>query len=112
MFLARLLVNALALLAVFFLVWGIHGNDVLVAAIVMAVILALVNAFIRPIVILLTLPVSIVTFGVFTLFINAALFYLAAVVVNVHIDFWRGVLGWLVFAIISSALNQLAIVEW
>jgi putative membrane protein len=110
--LVRLLVNALALLLVFFLVWGVHGgNDVVVTALVLSVVLALINAFIRPIVILLTLPISIVTLGVFVLVVNALLFWFAVNLVHIHIDFWRALLGYIVFVIISGALNHLTMYE-
>ena len=55
--LVRILVNAVALLAVFFLLWGVHGNDAIVQALVMAVLVTLINSFVRPIILLLTLPV-------------------------------------------------------
>jgi putative membrane protein len=114
--LVRLLVNALALLLVFFLVWGVHGgNDVIATALVLSVVLALINAFIRPVVILLTLPISIVTLGLFVLLVNALLFWFAVNLafspLHIHIDFWRAVLGYLVFVIVSGALNHLTMYE-
>ena len=110
--LVRILAYTLALLAVFFVVWGVHGsNDVVVTALVMAVILAVINAFIRPIILLLTLPLSIVTLGLFALFINALLFYAAAKVVHIQVGFWQAFLGYLVFVVITAALNQLGLNE-
>ena len=107
--LIRLLVNVVALLAVFFLIWNVHGNDAVLTAVVMAVVLAIINAFIKPIVILLTLPATIVTLGLFVLVINVLLFYIAARLVHLNVDFWHAALGWLVFVLISSGLNQLAL---
>ena len=110
--LARLVVYTAALLVVFFVVWGVHGgNDVIVTAIVMAVILAVINAFIRPIILLLTLPLSIVTLGLFALLVNALLFYIAARIVRVEVGFWQALLGYLVFVLITWALNQLGLRE-
>jgi putative membrane protein len=110
--LIRLLVNTIALLVVFVLVWDIHGgNDVLLTALVMAVVLAVINAFIRPVVLLLTLPISVITLGLFALLVNAVLFYFAAQLVHVHVDFWRAVLGYLAFVIITSAISHLGLYE-
>jgi len=69
--------NAFALFFVMKLVPGIQidrFSDLLVAALV----IGLLNAFLRPLVILLTLPVTILTLGLFTLVINGVMFYLAA----------------------------------
>ena len=107
----RIIVNALALLVVFFLIWGVRGNDLIIAALVMAVILALVNAFIKPVVLLLTLPLSILTLGLFAVVINTVFFVVAAnlVLAHQHIGFFRGFIGWLVFVIISAGLNALSL---
>lgn len=108
--LVRLLVYTLALLAVFFVVWGVHGgNDVVLTALVMAVILAVINAFVRPVLLVLTLPLSLVTFGCFTLFLNAILFYFAAKVVHINVGFGKAILGYLIFVLITGALNQLGL---
>jgi putative membrane protein len=112
MFLVRLVINVLSLLAVFFLIWGVKGYDAVVTAIVMAVVLAVINTFIRPVVILLTLPVTLLTLGLFGVVINLMLFYVAAIVVGIHVPFWLAALGWLGYVIIASALNKMAIYEW
>jgi putative membrane protein len=74
MFLVRLVINFVALLAVFILVWNVHGTDALVTAVGMTVIMAVVNAFLRPVVILSTLGTSILTLGVFGILVNLLLF--------------------------------------
>src|SRR5512140_1836767 len=80
-----------------------------VAAFVAAVILSLLNAFIRPILIILTLPINILTLGLFILVINAILVYLVAGLVHGHgllIDrFGAAFLGALVISIVSTLLN-------
>ncbi|HXO67296.1 MAG TPA: phage holin family protein [Candidatus Dormibacteraeota bacterium] len=111
MFLIRFIVNVLALLAVFLVVWHVQGDNVVLTAVVMAVVLSVINVFIRPIVLLLTLPATLLTFGLFAIFINAALFYFAARVVHIDVDFWRAALGWLAYTIVSAALNQLVLYE-
>jgi putative membrane protein len=111
MFFIRFAINVLALLAVFLLVWNIQGDNIVLIAIVMAVVLSVINVFIRPIVLLLTLPANLLTFGCLGIVINAVLFYFAARLVRIPVDFWRAALGWLVFSLISAALSQLAINE-
>jgi len=110
--LVRLLVNTIALLVVFFVVWGVRGgNDVVITALVMAVILAVINAFIRPVLLLLTLPLSVLTLGLFALVLNALLFYIAARVVHVNVGFWQAFLGYIVFVVITAALNHVGLTE-
>ena len=106
--LLRIVVNALAILAVFFLLWDVRGNDVILTALVMAVIVTLVNSFIRPVVLLLTLPVSVVTLGLFALLVNALLFWLAASLVHVNVGFGQAFIGYLLFVLVSFGLNQLS----
>ncbi len=112
MFLVRLVINFVALLTVFLVVWNVTGFDALVTAVGMTVIMAVVNAFVRPVVILSTLGTSILTFGIFGVVINLLLFYVAALVVGIHVPFWQAALGWLAFTVISSVLNKIAIYEW
>jgi putative membrane protein len=111
MFLIRFIINVLALLAVFFVIWHVQGDNIVLTAIIMAVVLSVINVFIRPIVLLLTLPATLLTFGLFGIFVNAALFYFAARVVHIEVDFWRAALGWLAYAIASAGLNHLALYE-
>lgn len=72
--LLRWFANALALLATVKLVNGL-AVDSLETVVLAALSLGLLNAFARPLLILLTLPLTVVSFGLFTLVINAALFY-------------------------------------
>ncbi|HKC73919.1 MAG TPA: phage holin family protein [Chloroflexota bacterium] len=75
-FVLRLALNALALLVIANVVPGIHVEPL--SALVAALVLGAVNAVVRPVLILLTLPVTIVTLGLFLLVINAGMFGLAA----------------------------------
>jgi len=68
----RLLLNAIALLSASYLISGVNVAS-FYTALMAAVILGLVNAVIRPILILLTLPITILTLGLFTLVINSLL---------------------------------------
>jgi putative membrane protein len=70
--LLRLLFNAFFLLAASYLITGVSVSS-FYAAVITALVLGLVNALIRPIILLLTLPINIVTLGLFTLIINGLL---------------------------------------
>jgi putative membrane protein len=76
----RWCVNALALMLVAFLYSGVVVTDI-THALLAALVLGLVNALIRPVLILLTLPVTVVTLGLFIFIINALLFWLVAEIV-------------------------------
>ena len=76
--LLRWLVGALALLLVAYFLPGIAVANFFPAAVVAALVLGLVNAFIRPLVKLLTLPLTCLTLGLFSLVINAVLFWAVA----------------------------------
>ncbi len=71
--LVRFLVNALALAAAVWLVPGLHYRGTPVGFLVVAAVFGLVNALLRPILVILTCPLIVVTLGLFTLVINAIL---------------------------------------
>ena len=102
------LINAAALLAVGWLVPAVHLESV-GSALVAALVLGLVNAVIRPLLILLTLPITLLTLGFFILVINGLLFLLVANVLEGFevTGFWWAVLAALVFSLISWALSAL-----
>jgi putative membrane protein len=77
LFIVRLVLNALALMLVAYLVPGV-GVSGFGIAVIAALVIGLVNALIRPLVEILSLPVTILTLGLFSLIINAAMFALAA----------------------------------
>jgi putative membrane protein len=102
------ILNAVALFIVMKLVPGIQidrFSDLLLATLV----IGLLNAFLRPLVILLTLPVTILTLGLFTLVINGVMFYLAAHLVSgFHVTgFGAAFLAALLFSLFSFILNML-----
>jgi putative membrane protein len=68
------LLNALALLAVTYFLPNIHVAD-FTTALIAALVIGLVNMLIRPILVILTLPITILTLGLFILVINGVLFY-------------------------------------
>ncbi len=102
--------NALALLAVAYLVPGIHVAGFM-AALVAALVIGLVNMLIKPILVLLTLPITVLTLGLFILVINGLLFYavgswLEGFEVN---TFLAGMIGALLYSIFSWVLSALLI---
>src|SRR5579885_2383389 len=104
--LIRIIVNAVALIAVAYVVPGIHVSG-FVGALIAALILGIVNAVLRPILVVLSLPLELVTLGLFTLVINALLFWLVgALHVGLSVDgFWPAFWGAIVMAIVSWVLS-------
>lgn len=107
-FLLSWLLNALALLAVAYLVPDIHvaGLDV---ALIAAVVIGLVNILIRPLLVILTLPITILTLGLFIIVINGVLFwsvgrYLQGFEVQTLV---AGMIGALAYSVISWLLASL-----
>ena len=102
------LINALALLIITWLVPSIHIRS-FGTALIVAVVLGLINAVLRPLLILLTLPVTIITLGLFILVVNALCFWLAASLLKGFevSGFWSAFFGWLAAtgtAVILTAL--------
>lgn len=107
--LTKLAINALALVVVEAMFSGIwaepqHATRIILAA---AVILALVNTYLRPFVVLLTLPINILTLGLFTLVINAFMLKLVSwLIPPFHVEgFWTAVGGALIISLVSLLLN-------
>ena len=102
------LINAAALFVLPYIFSSIQVKD-FVTALVVALVLGLVNAIIRPILILLTLPVTILTLGLFILVINALLFWaVASFIEGFHVaGFWSAFWGAIVYSLISWAVAAL-----
>ena len=105
----NLLVNGLAVFITAYILPGVNVQNYVVALIV-AVVLGLVNTFLRPLLILLTLPVTVITFGLFIFVINALLILIVAnLVPGFTVDsFWWAVAFSLVLSVVGSFLNSLA----
>ncbi|KKR43885.1 MAG: hypothetical protein UU10_C0003G0022 [Parcubacteria group bacterium GW2011_GWF1_40_6] len=104
--LIHFIVSALAILITAYVLPGVYV-DGLFAALVLAVILGVINTFIRPVLVVLTLPLSIVTLGLFVLVINALLVMLASYIVPgfTVAGFWYAFLFGIVLAIVSYVLQ-------
>jgi putative membrane protein len=98
----RWLVNALALMLVAYLYSGVQVTNI-TAALIAALVLGLVNALIRPVLVLLTLPATILTLGLFIFVINAFLFWLVAEIVPGFkvSGFIAALIGSLMFSVIT-----------
>jgi putative membrane protein len=104
------LINALALIAVAYLLPGIAVSS-FGAALVAALVLGLVNAFVRPILVLLTLPVTILTLGLFIFVLNGLLFWMVGTWLEgfAVAGFWSGVFGAILFSLVSWLLSALVL---
>ena len=95
-------------LIIMFVGWIIPGIEIenFTAAMIAAVVIALINTFIKPALLLLTLPINILTLGIFTLVLNALLFMFAAYLVpGIEISgFLSALLGSLLISIFSIGL--------
>lgn len=103
----RLLFNALGLILIAEFVPGITV-DGFYAALIAALVLGLLNIIIRPILLILTLPITIVTLGLFALVINGALFLFAASFIEGFTvsSFWSALLGSVMMSVISTLGNR------
>jgi len=106
--LTRVLLGAFALLLAAYLIPGIEVTG-LYAAIIAAVILGLLHGLVRPILFILTLPITILTLGLFHFVINAALFMFAASFIEGFSvsGFWVALLDSLVVSIINTIGSRL-----
>ncbi|MES2105881.1 MAG: phage holin family protein [Pseudomonadota bacterium] len=106
--LATWLINALALLALPYLMHSV-SIDSFATALIVAVVLGFVNTVIRPILLLLTLPATLLTMGLFIFVINGLMFWAVANMIDgFHVaGFWAAVGGALLYSVISWALSTL-----
>ena len=108
-FLARLLITAISVIIAAYILPGVWVDSPLDAFIVAAV-LALLNAFLKPLLIILTIPVTILTLGLFLLVINALMILLASdLVKGFHVSgFWAAFFFSLALSLIVSLFTSLA----
>ncbi len=100
------LLSALVLVLIPYLIPGI-GVSTFYTALMAALVLGLINALIKPLIVLLTLPFNILTLGLFTLIINALLFWFASTIVKgfVVAGFWPAFWGALVMTVLGWFIN-------
>src|SRR4030095_1891508 len=105
-FFIRLIVTALAVVIAAYILPGVKVDGGLTAFLVAAV-LSLLNAFVKPLLVILTIPITVITLGLFLLVINALMILAAAAIVDgFHVDgFWYALLFSIVLTIVVSLLN-------
>lgn len=104
----RLLLNAVAVVILSKLLSGV-SVDSYTTAIIVAVVLSLLNLFVKPILIILTIPFTIITFGLFLLVINAFIIYLASNLIggfSVN-SVWTAIIFSILLSILQSILHSL-----
>ncbi len=96
---------------IMFIAWIVPGISVdsFLNALIVSVIIALINVFIKPILVLVTLPINIVTLGLFTLVINALLFmFVSHIAPGFEVDgFLSAFIGALLLSILSVGINSI-----
>lgn len=108
-FFHRFVINTVAVLVATHVVRGIYYDD-LTGLLVATLMLGILNTFLRPVLLLLSLPLVIFTLGLFTLFVNALLLYTVGWLAYPHfhvVSFWSAFWGALVISVISFTLNIL-----
>jgi putative membrane protein len=110
-FLQNWIVNTLAVLVAVYIVKGLRFKDnSLWTPFITSLVLGILNAFIRPVIMLLALPLLVFTLGLFMLVINASLICLVGWLLGDHFQvdsFWSALLGAMVIGIVSLILNSL-----
>lgn len=98
---------------IMFIAWIIPGITIsgFLSALVVVIIMSLINVFVRPLVSLISLPINVITLGIFSLIINTLLFLLVAKLSpGFHIDgFWSGFFGSLILSVFSPLIDKINI---
>ena len=106
-FIMRIIVTSIIAFGLSYILSGVHIANFW-SAIVVAIVLAILNAIVKPILILLTLPITIFTLGLFLFVINAVMVLIASKFVHgFHVDgFWWALLFSLLLSILTSLLHR------
>lgn len=104
------ILNAVALLVVAYLLPGIAVAS-FGSALIAALVLGLLNMLVKPVLVLLTLPITLVTLGLFLIVLNALLFWFAgSILKGFQVNgFWWAVIGAILYSIISGLLSTLLV---
>lgn len=108
-FIARFLINVAAILLIAYLLPTVIWVEGVWGAFIAALLLGIVNAILRPILVLLTLPLTLLTFGLFLLVINGLMLWLvAALLEGFHVNgFWGAVFGSILISLVSWVLSRI-----
>ena len=104
------ILNAIALLIVAYLLPGISVAS-FGAALIAALVLGLLNTLVKPVLILLTLPITVITLGLFLIVLNALVFWFAGSILKGFqvAGFWWALAGAIVYSLISGLLSRLLV---
>jgi putative membrane protein len=109
-FIYKIIITALSVIVADFFLDGVNINDDAKTVIIVALVLAILNTFIKPVLVLLTIPVTIATLGLFLLVINALMVkWAAGLVPGFEVDgWWAALLFSLIVSLVSSILEGIA----
>lgn len=100
----KLVISAVSVLIASYILKGIHVDGFL-TALVIALVMSLLNLIVRPVLVVLTIPITILTFGLFLLIINALMVFLAeALIGGFEVD---GLIWAILFTLIVTIVNSL-----
>jgi putative membrane protein len=104
----KIVISSLAVLLAAYLLPGIHV-DGYISALLVAIVLALLNTFVKPVLILLTIPFTVFTLGLFLLVINAAMVLLASYFISDFVvdGFWWALLFSILLSVLTSLMESL-----
>ena len=107
-FLFRLLINVVAILIIAYIAPSLIRVDGFLAALVAAILLGIVNTIIRPILVILTFPLTLLSFGLFLLVVNGLMLWLvSALMRGFHVNgFWGALFGSILISIVSWILSK------
>lgn len=108
-FLGKLLISTIAVLVTAYVLPGVHLDGV-VTALVVAAVLSFLNAIVKPILVILTIPITLFSLGLFLLVINAVLILMADALIkgfNVN-GFWNALIFSLVLSFVNAVFSWLA----
>ena len=105
--LLKILISSAVILLTAYILPGVHV-DTIWTALLVAVVLALLNFFLRPLLVILTIPFTIVTLGLFLLVINAVIILIADHIIGQRFEvdgFWWALLFSLIISLVNSLIN-------
>ncbi|MCP4047939.1 MAG: phage holin family protein [Gammaproteobacteria bacterium] len=99
---ANLLINTISIFAVSYILSGIHV-DTFMTALIVAVVMAVLNVTLKPLLFIITIPITVITFGLFLLVLNVLILYAAAYLIDGFqiAGFWWALL----FSFLVSLVN-------
>ena len=108
-FILQLIISALAVIVTSMILPGVHVENGL-TAIIVAAVLAFLNAIVKPVLVILTIPITVFTLGIFLVVINAMMIMLTSRIVDgFYVDgFWVALIFSILLSLVSSVFNALS----